>query len=105
MTGRSRPWAVLAVAAILAAPAAFAADAENGARLAQRWCAGCHLVAPGQSQAVADVPAFATIAKSPGFDAARLALFLLAPHPKMPDLALTRREAADLAAYIGSLGR
>jgi hypothetical protein len=26
------------------------------------------------------------IAKMPGFDAAKIALFLLDPHPKMPDL-------------------
>jgi hypothetical protein len=28
---------------------------------------------------------------------------LLDPHPKMPDMGLTRSEAADLAAYIASL--
>jgi hypothetical protein len=48
---------------------------------------------------------FATIARRPGFDAAKIALFLLTPHPKMPDMSLTRPEAADLAAYIGSLAR
>jgi hypothetical protein len=31
------------------------------------------------------------------------AFFLLDPHPKMPNLALSRREADDIAAYIGSL--
>jgi hypothetical protein len=31
-----------------------------------------------------------------------LALFLLLPHPKMPDMSLSRSEAADLAAYIVS---
>jgi hypothetical protein len=29
-----------------------------------------------------------------------LAYFLLTPHPRMPDMGLTRSEAADLAAYI-----
>jgi hypothetical protein len=48
---------------------------------------------------------FATIARRPGFDAAKIALFLLNPHPKMPDMSLTRPEAADLAAYIGSLAK
>jgi hypothetical protein len=28
---------------------------------------------------------------------------LLDPHPKMPDMALSRAEAADLAAYIATL--
>jgi hypothetical protein len=39
----------------------------------------------------------------PGFDAAKVALFLLNPHPKMPDMNLSRAEAADLAAYIATL--
>jgi hypothetical protein len=34
-----------------------------------------------------------------------LAFFLLDPHPKMPDMALSRREADDLAAYIEGLKR
>jgi hypothetical protein len=32
-------------------------------------------------------------------------MFLLDPHPKMPDMSLTRTEAGDLAAYIASLGK
>jgi hypothetical protein len=39
----------------------------------------------------------------PDFDAAKLAFFLMDPHPKMPNMSLSRTEAADLAAYIGSL--
>ena len=88
--------------AALSAPAAFA-DAANGERLAQRWCASCHLVSPGQRQGSADVPSFAAIAKRPGFNAGQVALFLLDPHPKMPNMGLTRTEAGDLADYIGSL--
>jgi hypothetical protein len=40
----------------------------------------------------------------PGFDAAKLALYLLTPHPKMPDMSLSRAEAADLAAFIVTQG-
>jgi hypothetical protein len=50
-------------------------------------------------------PPFAAIAAKPGFDAVKIAVFLLDPHPKMPDISLTRSEAADLAAYIGSLAK
>jgi len=50
-----------------------------------------------------EAPPFATIARKPDFDAARLTFFLLDPHPKMPDMALSRAEAADLAAYIATL--
>ena len=79
------------------------ADAANGERLARQWCASCHLVASDQKQASADVPAFATIAKMSDFSRDKLAFFLLDPHPKMPNMSLTRNEATDLADYITSL--
>ena len=94
----------LACAVFLPQPG-LAADAANGSRLAQRWCEACHVVAPTQSLSFSDAAPFATIAARPDFDAAKLALFLLDPHPKMPDMSLTRSEAADLAAYIGSLAK
>jgi len=51
-----------------------------------------------------DVPrSFADVARRADFDVNRLTLFLLDPHPVMPNMALTRVEAADLAAYIYSL--
>jgi mono/diheme cytochrome c family protein len=81
---------------------AAAADPENGERLAKRWCSACHVVAADQSRASADVPPFATIAQDPGFSSAKLALFLLDPHPKMPSMALTRHEAMDIADYIST---
>ncbi len=84
---------------------AVAADAANGERLAKRWCAACHVVATDQKSGNTQVAPFSAVAKVPGFDAAKLALFLLYPHPKMPDMSLTRDEAADLAAYIVSQGR
>jgi mono/diheme cytochrome c family protein len=80
-----------------------AADAAHGLDLAQRWCASCHVVSPAQKRASADVPPFATIARSPDFDAKRLAYFLLEPHPKMPQMALSRLAADDIAAYIKTL--
>jgi hypothetical protein len=45
------------------------------------------------------------IARRPQFDSGQVALFLLDPHPKMPNMSLTRMEAGDLAAYIATLGR
>lgn len=89
----------------LALPAATAwADPDDGEKLARRWCAGCHLVAPDQQRATTEAPPFVTIARSPGFSRERLAFFLLAPHPKMPDMALSTSEATDLADYIAKLG-
>lgn len=79
---------------------ALAADADHGADLARRWCASCHVVANGQTQASADVPSFASVARMPDFSPEGLA-FLLDPHPKMPNFPLSRTEAS--AAYIASL--
>ena len=91
-------------ASLAAASSAFAADASNGRRLAHRWCEACHVVTPTQRRTASDqAPPFATIARMPDVDAAKIALFLLEPHPKMPDMGLSRSEAADLAAYIVSL--
>ena len=95
---------VLLVAVVgLSGSAALAADANHGAELAKRWCAACHLVDSTQKQASADVPPFATIAAKTDFTPEKVAFFLLDPHPKMPSFPLSRNEAADLAAYIGSL--
>ena len=35
----------------------------------------------------------------------QLTAFLTDPHPKMPDMNLTRSEIADIVAYIGTLDR
>jgi mono/diheme cytochrome c family protein len=96
-------WGLLAAATAM--PPAFAADAFNGEQLARRWCASCHVVSSDQRTVTGEAPPFATIARRPGFDTARLALFLLDPHPKMPDMSLTRFEAGDIAAYIATQGK
>jgi mono/diheme cytochrome c family protein len=89
---------LLFVAAL--AKGALAADAHKGETLAKRWCAACHVVAADQKVGTTQSPAFSTIARKPDFNEAMLALFLLNPHPRMPDMNLSRSEAADLAAYI-----
>ncbi len=102
MTMRSK-MAVLAVVGttLVVAADAFAADAANGERLARRWCASCHIVAADQQRGASTQAApFSTVADKSGFDQNKLAFFLLAPHPKMPDMSLSRAEASDLAAYI-----
>ncbi len=96
--------ALIAIFLALPGPAA-AADTANGEVLAKRWCAACHVVAEGQRSGNPDIPAFAAIGRRPDLDATRLANFLMAPHPVMPDMALSRSEAADLAAYIQKQGK
>lgn len=75
-------------------------DPANGEALARRWCASCHVVSADQKSAASDAPTFASIGRSGEITAQGLALFLLSPHPNMPDMALTRKEVADLVAYI-----
>ncbi|CCE11326.1 Cytochrome c-552 precursor (Cytochrome c552) [Bradyrhizobium sp. STM 3843] len=95
---------IVALTAVALGPLpGYAADADHGADLARRWCASCHLVEGTQKQASADVPTFAQIAQRPDFTAEKVAFFLLDPHPKMPNFPLSRLEAADIAAYIGTL--
>ena len=95
---------LLAMLVVLPGMAA-AADAANGEVLAKRWCASCHVVAADQRAGSGQAPPFSAIGKRPDLDATRLAIFLMAPHPVMPDMALSRNEAADLAAYIQKQGK
>jgi mono/diheme cytochrome c family protein len=102
--GLSRTGCCLVLAVALLPQPGNAANADNGSRIAHRWCEACHLVTPTQHRPTSDqAPPFATIAGRPGFTSAKIAQFLLDPHPKMPDMSLTRTEAADLGAFIGSL--
>ena len=86
---------------VFASPVA-AADAGKGETIAVRWCAACHLVKPGQSQAKADAPPFTAIATRRTYEDLRL--FLANPYPRMPDMSLTRDEIADLVAFIKTYG-
>ncbi|MGL4242340.1 MAG: c-type cytochrome [Beijerinckiaceae bacterium] len=76
------------------------ADADRGAGIAARWCANCHAIAPAQRRNDADPPELSRIGRQPDFDAAKLTAFLMTPHPRMPDMSLSRREIEDLVAFI-----
>ena len=90
--------------AVLMAPSPVRADAAAGERLANRWCAACHIVGGGAPQSVPQgPPTFHSIAES-GKTPDQLRAFLTKPHGAMPDLALTRAEIDDVIAYIESLG-
>jgi mono/diheme cytochrome c family protein len=79
---------------------ALAADPDNGSTLAQRWCTGCHAVFGDQIKGTDIAPSFASIAERPDFNVEKLASFLLEPHPKMPNMALSPDETRDLSAFI-----
>jgi mono/diheme cytochrome c family protein len=84
---------------------ASAADVDHGEKLARRWCAACHIVANDQTHGLDNAPTFAAVGRIPGLDAEKIARFLRDPHPTMPDMQLSTPEAADLAAYIVSVGK
>jgi len=95
----------LAFLMLMALPhSSFAADAAKGEIIAKRWCAACQLVASDQTRANSDAPSFASVAHEIKSSKA-LTTFLTDPHPKMPDMNLTRDEIADIVAYIGTLKR
>jgi mono/diheme cytochrome c family protein len=88
-------------AAALVAPA-HAADVEAGRAIAQRWCANCHVT--GEAQRGQDTaPALPTIAARHASDQGWLRAWLAAPHPRMPNLNLSRQEIENVIAYLASL--
>lgn len=91
-------WCIMAIAT-----PSFAADPDHGKEIAKRWCASCHLVERGQTSATDQAPPFSYLARTPDFNANKLAFLLLQPHPNMPSLSLSRAEVADMADYILSL--
>jgi mono/diheme cytochrome c family protein len=100
---RSALPAALALLLAWLAPSAAHADAAAGKRLAQQWCANCHVIDGGAPAASLPQgpPSFRTIAGH--LDPGAMRAFLSHPHAPMPDLALTRAEIDDLIAYIESL--
>lgn len=72
-------------------------SADNGAELAARWCADCHM------EKRDDAPSFQNIAARRS--AADIRAALAQPHARpMGGIPLNRREIDDVTAYIKGLG-
>lgn len=83
---------------------ALAQDIEAGHRLAAMWCSSCHQIEAVARGPVLDTPPpFADIARMSSTTRTSLTVFLSTPHAPMPNYALSRREIADVSAYILSL--
>ena len=80
-------------------------NARAGRAFALQVCALCHVVAPGQltPPRFTTAPSFRSIAELPSTTALSLQVFLVSPHPTMPNLVLKETEAANVIAYILSL--
>ena len=89
-------------AAAIAAQSAVAEDMDNGKRLAQQHCSPCHVVEPGSRRELANSPPFEAIARKFGNAPELITFAILSPHPRM-NLAPSRRDALDIAAYIATL--
>lgn len=99
---------VLAACLLLAAMSADAAEPVSnpraGERMARQWCAECHMVAEDQKRpVVAGVPTFRGLANDPKVSEYRIRMFLVTPHPVMPNFMLSAQETEDIVAYFRSL--
>ena len=100
MTRRALALALL-LAAFGSAPTGHAQNVEAGRSLATHWCASCHVVDRSTTTAPADgVPGFPALAAR---SVAQLRAAMNPLHSRMPDLALSKEQQDDLAAYIRSL--
>jgi len=91
-----------ALALFGAADTAFAADLENGRRVAERWCSECHVDAPAPGKA-RRAKSFATIAARQDISSEMIMAFLRLPHSTMPNRQLSAQDIQDLAALIMSM--
>ncbi len=96
---------ILIGAALWTSSSARAADADAGRRIAERWCAACHVVSSEQTTGMEGAPPFSELAARIDFRSRPLADVLSGPHPVMPNMQLGRTDAADLTAYIQSQRR
>ena len=91
---------------ICAAQAQAQMDTTDGKRLAEAWCAQCHVVTPTnrvQSLAPGAPPDFAAIARASTTTEQALTVYLQVTHPRMPDFQMSRDQIASLVNYILSL--
>jgi mono/diheme cytochrome c family protein len=86
-------------------PVHIAATALSpGRTYADKACASCHAVAPGQTRSPnPSAPAFESVANTPGMTAMALNVWLHTSHPTMPNLIIDPTRLDDLAAYLLTL--
>jgi mono/diheme cytochrome c family protein len=89
---------------VIASAAASAQDVGRGQRLAETWCASCHVVNRNASEASATgAPTFVAVAGEQGQTREKLLAAMNPQHSRMPDLQLSKQQQEDLVAYIFSL--
>jgi mono/diheme cytochrome c family protein len=74
---------------------------DQGRRVAETWCANCHVIGPGARGPAGDAaPPFAAVAAMPSTTELSLRAFLQTPHSRMPDYRLTRAELDGVVTWI-----
>jgi len=77
---------------------------ENGRRVAETWCANCHLIGPAARGPAGDAaPPFDAVARMPSTTEMSLRAFLQSPHSRMPDYRLTQQELDGVVTWILAL--
>jgi mono/diheme cytochrome c family protein len=91
----------LLVAGTQAGSQTGAGDPAVGRALAERWCAECHQVEPGNRHGKpGGPPAFQTVADDPAVTEISLRAFFQSQHATMPQVMPNPEQTADLIAYI-----
>jgi mono/diheme cytochrome c family protein len=103
--GKRRSFGWVAALAVLAAATTAVAAPPGGENLAERVCAQCHAVKPGQVSKNPDAPPFAELASQPSITEFSLRVFLRTPHENMPNFMLKPDEMDEITSYILSLKR
>lgn len=90
---------ILPLVAAISAQSAFAADPQNGQRIAEARCSACHIIGMSRQETLSNSPPFVVIEQKFSAIPEALAFEILNPHAGM-NLNIERREAEDVAAYI-----
>ena len=93
---------MIAVISLSAGAASAQGDPETGRSLALQWCTSCHVV-DLEGRGTDAAPPLPMLVQQELRTPDELRGWLAAPHPPMPDLALTRQEIEDIVAYLEGL--
>jgi mono/diheme cytochrome c family protein len=79
------------------------ADLAAGESLAEKWCAQCHGIRPGQPGPNLSAPTFPEMAAEASITEYSLRALLRSPHETMPQITFTPDQLDDIVGYILSL--
>ena len=81
-------------------------DPQAGRALAEKVCAQCHAVRPGEASSPRrSAPSFQRIADTPGMTATALTVALRTSHRTMPNIMLDQTETREIIAYLTGMAR